>query len=112
MISREQDLSWINLLIGHKSPICWAFQVALVGKNLPANAEVRDVGSIPGLERFPRGGHGNPLWYSCLENPYGQRGLAGKESNTTEHAHMYLRRHFLGERLVSSSLHVDSHRNA
>ena len=69
MISREQDLSWINLLIGHKSPICWAFQVALVGKNPPANAEVRDVGSIPGLERFPRGGHGNPLWYSCLESP-------------------------------------------
>ena len=26
-------------------------------------------GSIPGSERFPGGGHGNPLWYSCLENP-------------------------------------------
>ena len=36
-------------------------------KNPPANA--RDVGSIPGLERSPGGGHGNPLQYSCLENP-------------------------------------------
>ena len=39
-------------------------------KNPPANAEdIRDVGSIPGLGRFPGGGHGNPLPYSCLENP-------------------------------------------
>ena len=29
----------------------------------------RDPGSIPGLERSPGGGHGNPLQYSCLENP-------------------------------------------
>ena len=36
-------------------------------KNLPAN--VGDVGLIPGLGRFPGGGHGNPLQYSCLENP-------------------------------------------
>ena len=45
---------------------------------------------IPGLERPPGGGHGNPLWYSCLENPHGQRNLAGdspwgrKESHVTE----------------------------
>ena len=39
-------------------------------KNLPANAgDVRDTGSIPGLGRSPGGGHGNPLQYSCLENP-------------------------------------------
>ena len=31
--------------------------------------DVRDVGSIPGLGRSPGGGHGNPLQYSCLENP-------------------------------------------
>ena len=35
------------------------------------------VALIPGLGRFPRGGHGNPLQYSCLENPHGQRSLAG-----------------------------------
>ena len=39
-------------------------------KNLPANAgDIRDVGSIPELGRSPGGGHGNPLQYSCLENP-------------------------------------------
>ena len=39
-------------------------------KNTPANAgDVRDEGSIPGLGRSPGGGNGNPLHYSCLENP-------------------------------------------
>ena len=39
-------------------------------KNLPANAgNVRDPGSIPGSGRLPGGGHGNPLQFSCLENP-------------------------------------------
>ena len=43
-------------------------------KNLPANAEdVRDAGSIPGFERSPGGGHGNPFHYSCLENPQEER---------------------------------------
>ena len=44
--------------------------MALVVKNPPANAgDVRDRGSIPGLERSPGGANGNPLQYSCLENP-------------------------------------------
>ena len=39
-------------------------------KNLPVNAgDVRDMNSIPGLERSPGGQNGNPLQYSCLENP-------------------------------------------
>ena len=39
-------------------------------KNPPANAgDVRDAGSIPGSGKSPGGGHGNPLQYSCLENP-------------------------------------------
>ena len=51
-----------------------ASQVGLVVKNLPVNAgEIRDVGSIPGLGRSPGGGHGNPLQYSCLENPMERR---------------------------------------
>ena len=38
-------------------------------KNMPANArDARDTGSIPGSEKFPGGGNGNPLQYSCLEN--------------------------------------------
>ena len=45
-------------------------QVATVVKNPPANAgDVKDAGSIPGSGRSPGGGHGNPLQYSCLENP-------------------------------------------
>ena len=47
-----------------------ASQVELVVKNLPANiGDLRNVGSITGLGRSPGGGHGNPLQYSCLENP-------------------------------------------
>ena len=39
-------------------------------KNLPAEAgDVRDTGLLPGLGRSPGGEHGNPLQYSCLENP-------------------------------------------
>ena len=39
-------------------------------KNPPANAgDVRDVGSVPGSGRSPGKGNGNPLQYSCLENP-------------------------------------------
>ena len=57
-------------------------------KNLSAMCEtwVRSLG----WEDSPGGGHGNPLQYSCLENPHGQRSLAGcgpwgcKESDTTE----------------------------
>ena len=51
---------------------------------------VGDQGSIPGLGRSSEGGHGNPLQYSCLKNPHGQRILAGcspwgrKESDTTK----------------------------
>ena len=45
------------------------------GKESACNAG--DLGSIPGLGRFPEGGHGNPLQYSCLENPHGQRSLVG-----------------------------------
>ena len=47
-----------------------ASQVALVVKNTAANSgDIRDVGSIPGMGRSPGGGYGNPLQYSCLENP-------------------------------------------
>ena len=36
-----------------------------------------DLGSISGLRRSPGGGYGNPLQYSCLENPHGQTSLLG-----------------------------------
>ena len=56
--------------LGYKKEPYWASQVALVVKNPPANTgDVGDMGSIPGSGRSPGGGHGNPLQYSCLENP-------------------------------------------
>ena len=66
-------------------------------KNFPGGLDskesiynVGDLGLILGLGRFPGGGHGNPLQYSCLENLHGQRNLASyspwgcKESDTSE----------------------------
>ena len=70
------------------SSLMEASLMAQVAKNLPANAG--DLGLIPGLGVSRGGGHGNPLQYSCLENPHGQRSLVGysprgcKESDTTE----------------------------
>ena len=44
--------------------------VVIVVKNPPANSgDARDAGSIPGLGRSPRGGHGNPLQHAYLDNP-------------------------------------------
>ena len=44
--------------------------------DLTSAAVARETVSTPGLGRPPGGGHGNPLQYSCLENPHGQRSLA------------------------------------
>ena len=45
-------------------------------KNLPTNAgDIRDASLIPESGRSPGGGNGNPLQYSCLENPHGWRSL-------------------------------------
>ena len=44
--------------------------MATVVKNTPTNEEdIRHMGSIPGSEKSPGGGHGNPLQYSFLEDP-------------------------------------------
>ena len=57
------------------------------GKESACN--VGDLGCIPGLQRYPGGGHGNPLQYPCQENPHEQRSLVGyspwgrKESDMT-----------------------------
>ena len=48
----------------------WGFPNGSAGKESTCNAgDTKDMGSTPGLERFPGGGHGNPLQYSSLENP-------------------------------------------
>ena len=53
-------------------------------KNFPGDSDSKestcnagDLGSIPGLGRSPRGEHGNPLQYSCQENPHGQTSMVG-----------------------------------
>ena len=62
-----------------------ASQVALVVKNPPANAgDIRDLGSIPGLGRSPGGGNGNPLQYSCLENPMDREAWQAMVRRVTE----------------------------
>ena len=54
---------------------------------------ILNTGSIPGSGRSHGAGNGNPLQYSCLENPHGGRSLVGygpwgsKESDTTERLH-------------------------
>jgi len=61
---------WISHCLTTEDKSVWPSQVALVVKNPPANAgDVRDKGSIPGSGRSSGGGHGDPLQYSCLENP-------------------------------------------
>ena len=53
-----------------ESELFGASQVTLVVKNPPAHAgDIRDLGSILGSERSSGEGNGNPLQYSCLENP-------------------------------------------
>ena len=70
------------------TPVFLGFPGGSVSKEFACN--VGDLTSIPGLGRFPGGGHGNPLQYSCLENPHGRRNLVGyslwghKESDMTE----------------------------
>ena len=56
--------SFLNLL---QYSFCLGLPTWLIGNESPANAG--DLGSIPGSGRPPGGGHGNPLQYSCLENP-------------------------------------------
>ena len=63
---------------GNRSPPTKNYPTLYVHKGFPggsgskeSSSNVGDLGSIPGLGRSPREGHGNPLYYSCLENPHG-----------------------------------------
>ena len=70
------------------TPALQGFLCGSAGKEPACN--VGDLDLIPGLGRSPGGGHGNPLQYSCLENPRGLRSQAGyspggcKQSDKTE----------------------------
>ena len=71
----------------------WGFPGGSVVKSPPANAG--DTGLIPGLGRSPGEGNGNPVQYSCLENPMGREAWwatvhwGHKESDTTECVHTH-----------------------
>ena len=84
--SRERSLKPDCLAL---NGVSWASLVAQMVKNLTAVQEtwVRSLG----WEDSPGGGHGNPLQYSCLENPHGQRSLVAspwghKEWDITKHS--------------------------
>ena len=89
---RPRFNSWVGKISWRRdrqpTPVFLGFPGSSDSKESACNAG--DLGSVPGLGRFPGGGHGNPLQCSCLENPHGQRSLAGyspwghKESDTTE----------------------------
>ena len=60
-------------------------QVVLMVKNpSPNSRDLRHMGSIPGSGRFPGGGNGNPVQYSCLKNPV-DKGLQSKQSQRVGH---------------------------
>ena len=66
---RPDTILWSQTL-EEESSLKGASQVALVVRNPPDKAgDIRDAVSIPRSGRSPGGGHGNPLQYSCLENP-------------------------------------------
>ena len=59
-------------------------------KTLPANAgDMRDLGSIPELGRYPGGGDGNPLQYSCLEKLTDRGAWQAMVHRVTKTAHMH-----------------------
>ena len=66
----------------------WASLVAQLVKK--STHDVGELGTIPGLRRFPGGGYSNPFQYSCLLNPHGQMSLVAyspwscKELDTME----------------------------
>ena len=88
MQNARLDKSEAGIKTTRTNIIYQGFPHGSVGQESACNAG--DLGLIPGLGRSPRGGQGNALQYSCLENPYEQRSLAGyspwgcKESDMTE----------------------------
>ena len=74
----SQTLSAVKLkdflaCLGRAEEGIMAYRSGSDGKESACN--VGDLGSIPGLGRSPGGGYGNPLQYSGLENPHGQKSL-------------------------------------
>ena len=91
-------ISWVRKICWRKdrlaTPVFLGFSGGSDGKESACSEG--DLGLILGSGRSPGGEHGNPLQYSCLENPRGRRSLAGyspwgrKESDTTERLHFHI----------------------
>ena len=83
------DKNLDHLLMEHNEKHWLCNRSGSVGKESTCNAG--DLGLTPGLGRSPGGGNDNPLQYSCLENPHGERSLmvysswGHKESVMTGH---------------------------
>ena len=74
----------------------WASQVALVVKNPPPSAgDARDKGSVPGSGRSFGRGYGNPLQYSCLENPMDRKAQQTILHGVAQHTHTHTHTHTL-----------------
>ena len=69
---------------------CRSSRLTLAVKNPPANAgDIRDLSSSPESGRSPRGGNGNPLQYSCLENPMDGGAWCGLQSTRSQRVGHY-----------------------
>ena len=80
-------------LFAEVSHFTGASPVALVVKNLPANAgDIRDAGLIPGPGRSPGEGNGNPLQYSYLENPMDRGAWRATVHSVAKSLHTQLKR--------------------
>ena len=72
---KNRDITLPTKVCIVKAMVFPGFPGSSVSRESTCNAG--DMGSIPGLGRYPGGGHGNPLQCSCLESAHGQRSLAG-----------------------------------
>ena len=78
----EYIYSWLHITLSHSCILMQEFALGFPGSSNGKESvfNVGDLGSIPRLGRCPGEGNRNPLQYSCLENPYGQRSLVGYSS--------------------------------
>ena len=96
-VTEQQQIYCDNHFVMYMSQIIMLYTLNLYTAVLPGGSDGKessckagDPNSIPRLGRSPGGVHGNPLQYSCLEDPHGQRSLVGyspwgcKESDVTE----------------------------
>ena len=85
--TRLSDFNFHTYIFTHTHTHTDGLPGGSVVKNLPANAgDARDAGLIPESGRSPEGGNGNPLQYSCLENPMGRGAWWGTVHGVTESA--------------------------